>query len=265
MLDRSMCGVCPAAALGLRGERGGWLGRLCPGARSVLVFLFPYFAGERPGNLSLYARGRDYHAAIRDALAPAAEALRAEHPENRFVVLADDSPIPEVRAAALAGLGVHGEHGLLIHETYGSYVFIGTIVTDRDFPAEVHPPSPCLRCGKCRAACPAQAIGTPGVDAGRCLSALTQRGGAVTPQEAGQLRRHPLIWGCDTCQLACPMNRGVPLSGNPAFRENLLDSLTAEDLAGLTRRAFAERFPGRAFTWRGPAPLRRNLELKHSD
>ena len=253
--------VCPVSALGLTAAGREWLERLCPGACSVLVYLFPYYAGERPGNLSFYARGRDYHAVIRGALAPEADALRAAHPGRQFVILADDSPVPEVFAAASAGLGRLGENGLLIHPVYGSYVFIGTIVTDCPFPAEAHTPQPCLRCGRCRAACPAGAVTENGIDGSRCLSALTQRGGEVTPEEAEQLRRHPLVWGCDRCQQVCPMNRGIPLSGNPAFREGLIDRLTLDELEGLTRRAFLRKFPDRAFTWRGPAPLRRNLAL----
>ena len=254
----SASGVCPVTALEMSGEARNRLERLCPSARTVQVYLFPYYAGARPGNLSLYARGRDYHAVIRDALQPEADALRAAYPENRFLVLADASPIPEVRAAALAGLGAIGENGLLIHETYGSYVFIGTVVTDLALPGEARPVRACLRCGRCKKACPGGALRGEGV----CLSALTQQGGALTAGEEALLRKHPLIWGCDLCQLACPMNENVPLTDAPPFREGLIDSLAADALEGLTRRAFAEEYPERAFTWRGPAPLRRNLAIK---
>ncbi len=255
-------GACPIDALRLDPHARGWLDKLCPKARTALVFLFPYYAGERSGNLSLYARGRDYHTVIRDALSPVAEDLRAWYPNNTFAVLADDSPLPEVRAAALAGLGMAGENGLLIHKDYGSYVFIGTIVTDRPCPVEPQEPRPCRKCGACRKACPSAALGEGGVDASRCLSALTQRNGALSPEEAEQLRRHPLIWGCDLCQHACPMNRDVMQTEILAFRDGLIDALTLDGLDGLTRRLFLERYPDRAFTWRGPAPLRRNLELK---
>ncbi len=262
MQEFCAAGVCPVSALGLGAHEREWLGRLCPDAQSVLVYLFPYFAGRRPGNLSLYARGRDYHAVIRDALTPVADRLCERHPAHRFAVLADDSPLPEVRAAVLAGLGAAGQNGLLIHETYGSYVVIGTIASSLPIPAAQQLPRACLGCGACVRACPARAIGAAGVDPARCLSALTQRGGDVSAEEAALLRQHPLAWGCDACQTACPMNRDVPLTETPAFRENLIDSLDADALDGLTRRAFLEKYPGRAFTWRGPAPLRRNLALQ---
>ncbi len=262
MNDFCAAGICPVSALRLDRDAGAWLARLCPGVATVMVYAFPYFAGNRPGNLSLYARGRDYHAVIYDALSPVAGALQAAHPGHCFRVLVDDSPLPEVRAAALAGLGAVGENGLLFHPKYGSYVFIGTIVTDLALADGVQEPRPCLHCGRCRRACPAGAIGSGGVDASRCLSALTQRGGGVTEEEAGRLRLHPLVWGCDLCQQVCPMNREKAWSENPAFRENLVDSLRLESRAGLTPRTFLEKYPERDFTWRGPAPLRRNLIIK---
>lgn len=261
---REFCaaGVCPVSALRMDEPSRAWLERLCPGAQSVLVFLFPYFAGEQPGNLSLYARGRDYHVVLRQALTPVAERFCILYPDYRFTVAVDDSPIPEVAAAVRAGLGAAGENGLLIHETYGSYVFIGTIVTDRSFPVEPREPRPCLRCGACRRACPGGVVGAPGGKVSRCLSALTQRGGELSVEEAKQLRRHPLIWGCDICQTVCPMNRNAVQTFLPDFREQCIASLALPDLEGLTRRGFLEKYPERAFTWRGPAPLRRNLLLR---
>jgi len=130
------CGVCAMGTLlsHMGDQQRLGLSRLIDSPRSVLVALFPYLTGAPSGNLSLYARGRDYHAVIADRLGAVAQAFQTEYPENHFVVLADDSPLPEVYAAACAGLGCMGDNGLLIHRDYGSYVFIGTIVTDLDLP-----------------------------------------------------------------------------------------------------------------------------------
>lgn len=275
----SAAGVCELCQLmpALDEAKLARIDRLVPGAASVFVVLFPYFAGDTPGNLSLYARGRDYHAVIRDTLAPFAVRLTAET-GCRAVPLADDSPLPEVRAARLAGVGQIGENGLIFDPDYGSWVFIGTILTDLPFsPAPaVHrrraptpPPEPsdrvlrCNHCGACRRVCPLGALDKEGcVDEQRCLSALTQQGGELSAEAADAVRRHPLIWGCDLCQRICPLNRHVPETDNPAFRDDLIASLSAAELDGLTRRQFAEAYPDRAFTWRGPAPLRRNLKRK---
>lgn len=255
------CGVCAMGTLLSHMDDRQRLGlsRLIDSPRSVLVALFPYLTGAPSGNLSLYARGRDYHAVIADRLGAVAKAFQAEYPDNHFVVLADDSPLPEVYAAACAGLGCIGDNGLLIHPDYGSYVFIGTIVTDLDLPVTEQTPKGCLHCGACRRACPVE------LDKERCLSALTQQGGTLTEEQAALVREHPLVWGCDTCQLVCPMNKHAKQTDIPDFRQSPIDTLTLADVDGLTRRQFCEKYPDRAFTWRGPAPLRRNLTLKEGD
>lgn len=250
---------------------------LVPNAASVFVVLLPYFAGDAPGNLSLYARGQDYHVVMHDLLAPFAARL-ADLYGCRAVPLADDSPLPETQAARLSGVGKIGENGLIFDPNYGSYVFIGTILTDLPFAAlpavhRHHAPAPpsaqaaplthCAHCGACGRVCPLGALGPHGhVEQSRCLSALTQQGGSLPEEAAAAVAAHPLIWGCDLCQRVCPLNHEVRQTAHPAFRENLLHTLTAADIDGLTRRQFIEKYPERAFTWRGPAPLARNLKLK---
>ena len=114
----------------------------------------------------------------------------------------------------------------------------------------------------CRAACPAGALGEGGPDVSRCLSELTQKKGALTEEETARLRVHPLIWGCDFCQRACPYNAAPARSPLPEFSTSLVDALENSDLEGLTNRTFRDKYGGRAFAWRGPGPLRRNLGLK---
>ncbi len=262
-VSRGLCayGVCDCDLLLAHMTDAARLGltRRIAQPRSVFVALFPYAAEQRPGNLSLYARGRDYHAVIQQTLGDMAAELRTAYPENNFIVLADNSPLPEVLAAAYAGLGCIGAHGLLIHPLYGSYVFIGTIVTDCTLPTTPHTPTTCINCGACRRACPV------GLDKSRCLSALTQQGGTLTDEQAALVRAHPLIWGCDTCQLVCPMNRTAQQTPLADFREHPICSLSLDDLEGLTRKQFLAKYPERAFTWRGPAPIRRNLLLKQGE
>ncbi|MDR3862019.1 MAG: DUF1730 domain-containing protein, partial [Flavonifractor sp.] len=95
---------------------------LCPAPETVLVAAFPYYAGERPGNLSLYARGEDYHRVVTRRLNTVCDALRRKYPEESFVPAADNSPLPEREAAWLAGIGLRGKNGLLILPPYGTYV-----------------------------------------------------------------------------------------------------------------------------------------------
>lgn len=240
---------------------------LCRAPTGVFVAAFPYFAGDAPGNLSLYARGADYHGTVVRRLEGVCAALRVRWPGHVFYPLADNSPLPETSAALLAGLGVLGDNGLVLLEGWGSYVFLGTILTDvAPYPwPKSAPVRHCHRCGACACACPGGALGEGQVTVERCLSHLTQKTGELTPAEAALLAGHSLIWGCDTCQRVCPYNRDVPLTPLDEFRQDLMCSLSAADVAGLTRRQFLEHFPRRAFTWRGPAVLRRNLAGKQKN
>ena len=236
---------------------------LCPHPRTVLVAAFPYYAGERPGNLSLYARGLDYHTVVTGRLNTVCNFLSEKYKNALFLPAADNSPLPERQAAWRCGVGLRGKNGLVIVPPYGSYVFLGTILTDAVLELPSHTPSPdCVGCGKCLSACPGGALGEGGVEVSRCLSELTQKKGELTGEENDLLKAHPLIWGCDTCQRVCPYNAHPALSPLPEFREGLVDSLTGADLAGLTNRTFREKYGDRAFAWRGPAVLRRNLALK---
>ena len=156
-----------------------------------------------------------------------------------------------------------GKTACSILPPYGTYVFLGTILTGAALDVPERPAAPdCPGCGACRAACPAGALGEGGPDVSRCLSELTQKKGALTEEETARLRVHPLIWGCDFCQRACPYNAAPAHSPLPEFSTSLVDALENSDLEGLTNRTFRDKYGGRAFAWRGPGPLRRNLGLK---
>ena len=88
--------------------------RLPENAQSVLVCLFPYYTGEHPErNISRYAMVTDYHLIAGEYLQRFCEALRQQFPNNRFEPFTDNSPVPEVRSALLAGLGRRGKNGLM--------------------------------------------------------------------------------------------------------------------------------------------------------
>ena len=236
---------------------------LCPHPKTVLVAAFPYYAGETSGNLSLYARGLDYHTVVTQRMNTVCNFLKEKYKNGLFLPAADNSPLPERQAAWRCGVGLRGKNGLVIVPPYGSYVFLGTILTDAVLELPPHTPSPdCMGCGKCLSACPGGALTEGGVEVSRCLSDLTQKKGTPTEAENALLKAHPLIWGCDCCQQVCPYNAHPALSPLPEFREGLVDSLTGDDLSGLTNRTFREKYGDRSFAWRGPGPLRRNLELK---
>ena len=227
--------------------------RLPEQAKSILVALFPYAmeaAAYRGGNLSRYAAVGDYHEIVPQYLKRAVSALEQAFPAEAFVPFTDNSPIPEVRAAALAGLGCIGQNGLLIHARYGSWVFIGEIVTTLPIDAPPHEIRPCIGCGRCVTACPTVALTAGGLDQSKCMSALTQRKGNLSEQESSLIRRSGCAWGCDICQTTCPMNARAAIQPLPEFIHTFQASA-------------AENGPleGRAYAWRGRKVIERNLKL----
>lgn len=222
--------------------------------QSAILFAIPYYAGEFEGrNISLYAIAGDYHLFFKDFSGELIEALRALYPQASFAAFADSSPIDEREAAAMAGLGVIGQNGLLITEKYASFVFLGEILTDlsyekigtrKDFSL-----SYCEGCGKCLAACPK--------GEGACLSALTQKKGVLSKEESEALGRGALIWGCDLCQTACPHALKAEKTPYAFFGSDLIPTLTEEALLSMSKEAFSAR----AFSWRGKEPLLRNMKL----
>ena len=218
--------------------------------RSVLVFLFPYLTGGA-GNLSRYAVVPDYHGVVTPALNSLAAALTERFPPYSFVAFTDNSPVPEVRAAALCGLGVMGDNGLLIHPRCGSWVFIGEIVTDCAVEPTGGEAARCLQCGRCRKACPGGALSAAGFDRTRCLSHITQKKGALTDWERDLIKRGGLAWGCDICQTCCPMNEKA--------RQTNIAAFLADARPDVEKDAAAR--DGRAYTWRGPGVVERNLKI----
>ena len=249
------CGLLPMDEVRvLRPELFARDGGFAP--QSVLVFLMPYYTGPAE-NLSLYAVSRDYHRYARRLGEQLLSSLSERFPGAGFRIFADHSPIDERHAAARAGLGLLGDHGLLIHPTFGSLVFIGALFSDLPAPKEacLHEIRTCSHCGACRRACPTGAL----EGKGDCLSELTQRKGELAPETVRLMRAHRTVWGCDLCQLACPHTRRAIAEGHTTpirfFHEARIPHLTSDLLAAMPR----EEFESRAFSWRGRKTVERNL------
>lgn len=251
--------VAPLSMADVTVTRPHLLTRLLPfSPQSVILFLVPYYTGAG-GNLSAYAVSRDYHHYMQGLFSRLSASL--SDTGYTFCGFADHSPIDEREAAARAGLGIRGENGLLIHPRYGSFVFIGELLTDLPPPAlSCPPPLPiarCEGCGACRRACP---TGILRGESGECLSAITQQKAPLTEGQIALLRHTGAAWGCDICQFACPHNRRAIERGEAVtpirfFHEARIPTLTQSTLAEMSDGEFALR----AYSFRGRAPLARNL------
>lgn len=227
--------------------------RLPENAKTVIIACFPYLLPEENylnSNISKYAVVTDYHDVAIGRLQKACNELQKLYPQNSFAPFADNSPIPEVRAATLAGLGVRGENSLLITKEFGSYVFLGEIVTDLSLETVKSEIKSCIGCGRCTAACPAKAISKSGVDGEKCLSAITQKKGELTQAEKELMKNCGCVWGCDICQDICPMNKNAAISSLEEFSTNVIPLLTTQT-----------ELDGRAYAWRGKKVIERNLSI----
>ena len=249
-------GVCEFASVEERLLPCMAKGRLPKNASSVISVLFPYKVPIRKGNLSLYAAVPDYHEIAGHMLDTACNALSNAFGEHNFVWFIDNSPIPEVYAASLCGLGMIGDNGLLINEKYGTFCFIGEIVTDLDVPATGHGVAYCEHCGTCRASCPGKALSEDGFVRDNCLSYITQKKGMLTEVEAGLIRKNGSVWGCDVCQDVCPHNAVAADTYIDAFLRRANPDVTENDLADASDRAYM---------WRGKNIVKRNLDIFKDD
>ncbi|MCR5040467.1 MAG: DUF1730 domain-containing protein [Clostridia bacterium] len=230
--------------------------RVPEGAASVICCLFPYYLGEEAyegRNQSRYSVPADYHIVAREKLGAFCEKLALLYPGNVFVPFADSSPLPEVYCAVMSGLGVMGKNRLCINPEYGSWFFIGEIVTDAAFDPTPPEKTVCCGCGECLRACPTGALTDAGIDPEKCLSCLSQKKGELDAETARLMKKYNCAWGCDVCQEACPMNRGKKLSPVPEFYATAKAVFDPENAGG-----------DRAYLWRGKKTALRNAEVLES-
>jgi epoxyqueuosine reductase len=295
----NLCGIAPAADFPELAHLEEWLERghagemrylqdarrrsptqAMPGARSVIVCALNYNAafpgstdaaaqanspsGPR-GWISRYAWGDDYHQVLGQKLEALIEKLRGQFPEPfeaRSYV--DTGPVVERVAAKYAGLGWLAKNTCLINEEFGSWLFLGVILTTLDLAApsaaaEMPAPDLCGNCTLCIDACPTGALVEPYVlDARRCIAYLTiELRGAIPAEWRKPIGRQ--VFGCDICQDVCPWNRRAPATPLPQFQPRArnghsLFSPGLEWLVSLSEEEFRAAFRGspvKRTKWRG--------------
>lgn len=208
--------------------------------------------------------GIDYHDILRDRLEKLIQFIKAqaenlEEAESwRFAPQVDTGELVDVAVAQRAGLGFIGRNGLLITEEFGSFVYLGEIVTNISFETDEAVPFGCGDCMRCVTACPTKALlGDGRMNAQRCLSYQTQTKGMM-PEEYRK-KMHNVIYGCDICQLVCPYNRGKDFHFHQEMEpevETVYPKL--QPMLSLSNKAFKNQFGHLSGSWRGKKPLQRN-------
>ncbi len=219
-------------------------------------------ASPGQAQISLYARGRDYHKVLRQRLQKLAERLQGEVGPFGYRVFTDSAPVLEVELAARSGLGWRGKHTLTLHRDAGSMFFLGEIFIDLALPLTDALSAHCGECRACIDVCPTAAITAPyRVDARRCISYLTIEHDGPIPLELRPLLGNR-VYGCDDCQLACPWNKFARPAVLADFdvRPGMAGASIAQ-LLGWDEAEFLRRTEGSAIRRIGFARWQRNLAV----
>lgn len=210
------------------------------------------------GKITPNSWGLDYHYVLQDKLkqlSDGIEELCDDFPlEHKAMV--DTGSLVDTAVARRAGIGFIGKNGLVISKEYGSYMYLGELITN----LEIEPDKPvdydCGDCTRCLDACPTSClIGDGTMNARRCLSFQTQDKGMMDMEFRRKIKT--VIYGCDICQICCPYNKGLD---NP-LASDIDPELAHPELIPfleLSNKSFKEKFGMIAGSWRGKNILQRN-------
>jgi epoxyqueuosine reductase len=244
---------------------------LWPEVRSVIALGMSYAPSEDAlatlgrsdrGNISVYARNRDYHDVVKGKLKHLAQFIVSLAPAGLVKVFVDTAPVMEKPLAQRAGLGWQGKHTNLVSREHGSWLFLGEVFTTLDLPPDAPHADRCGTCDRCMVACPTAAIPAPyRLEATRCISYLTIEHAGPIPHEFRSAMGNR-IYGCDDCLAVCPWNR-FAVAGREAKLAARAD-LEAPRLAALSRlddAAFRALFSGSPIKRIGRNRFLRNVAI----
>jgi epoxyqueuosine reductase len=194
--------------------------------------------------ISVYAQGDDYHEVVKKRLKALARWLVAQRGTPCEVkVFVDTAPLMEKPLAERSGLGWQGKHTNLVSREHGSWLFLGSILTTLDLPADASEATHCGSCSACLDVCPTRAFPAPfQLDARRCISYLTIEHAGPIPLEFREALGNR-IYGCDDCLAVCPWNKFAQVARESAFHaREALRAPRLADLAALDDAGFRTLF-----------------------
>lgn len=214
-----------------------------PAARSIAILAYPYppfDSRTAPGRIARYAHGHDYHKLLEHKLADLDETLQCYGGMQKYYT--DSGPVNERDYATLSGIGWIGRHRQIIHPKRGSFIFLASILTTLELPADEPFTPRCGSCRRCLDACPGGALDGHSVDARRCISYWTIEHKGSIPEEWRTLIGDRL-YGCDACLEACPWNRlAAETHDTRLMLPRSLRTILPRDILSLDDDTFAELF-----------------------
>ena len=214
--------------------------------------------GKYRGILSRSAWGKDYHHVLKDAMEKLSQFILDRVPSTVLQSMVDTGALVDRAVAERAGIGFSAKNCCIISPTFGSWIFLGELVTNIPFPPDTPVAEDCGECTICIDACPTGALVGPGqLNAQRCISFLTQTKGFLDEEVMRKIGNR--LYGCDTCQIVCPKNRKKNWDHHPSFHPDpeVVKPLLLP-LLDLTNKQFKERYGHTAAAWRGKKPIQRN-------
>lgn len=248
---------------------------LLPGAQSIIAIAVAYPSkmndspkstrGERRGLFCRASWGTDYHLVLKDMLTELEAFILTLVPDAKLKSMVDTGELSDRAVSERAGIGWSGKNTMIITEEFGSYVYLGEMITNIPFVPDTPMEDQCGDCRLCMDVCPTGALVQPGqLNAQRCIAFLTQTKSPVPLEFRDKIGNR--IYGCDTCQTVCPKNRKKYNQYQEAFKpDGELVKPLLKPLLQLSNRQFKERFGHMSGSWRGKNPIQRNalIALAH--
>jgi len=216
----------------------------------------PQKTAYKRGKFTPNSWGLDYHYVLQDKLDRLAKGIEELTADFEYKGMVDTGALVDTAVARRAGIGFIGKNGLVISKEFGSYMFLGELITNLDIEPDQPVDYDCGDCNRCLTACPTSClIGDGTMNAKRCLSFQTQDKGIMDLEFRKKIKT--VIYGCDICQICCPYNKGLD---NPLATE-IDPELAHPELLPfleLSNGQFKEKFGHIAGSWRGKNILQRN-------
>src|SRR5690625_2780857 len=244
---------------------------LLPQAKSIIAIALAYPSriknppkSTKENRRGIFARaswGVDYHVVLRDRLEKLTTFIKEQVPHLKSQLMVDTGELSDRAVAKRAGIGFSGKNTAIITEEYGSFVYLGEMITNIPFIPDQPVEDSCGDCRICLDACPTGALVQGGqLNAQRCLAFLTQTKDFLPDEFREKIGTR--VYGCDTCQAVCPRNKGIDFHLHEEFEpEPEVAKPLLRPMLRLSNREFREKFGHVAGFWRGKNPLQRNAMI----